>query len=122
MQYPRYVKKITLLLALVGAVQLGFAFAPSHIIQPLEASLLREQVECHEPRKSGLRDGQLESSITHKFLKYLPLAKAIYEEKGQQQKILMPGIVVDDVIVMLHDTPQSLYTKTDPLSLERSPG
>lgn len=120
MQYPCYVKKIIALLAFVCTIQFGFASIPCQPIQRPEAKLLMHASQ--KPNKSGLQDGHQESSITLKYLKYLSLAKAIYEEKAQQQKLSMPGIVVDDVIVMLHDTPHSLYSKTTPLHLERSPG
>lgn len=120
MQYPCYVKKIIVLLAFVGTVQLGLASAPGHIIQPIDNESLVHQTQ--QPHKPKCQDGHQESSITIKYLKYLTLAKVIYEEKAKEQKLPMPGIVVDDVIVMLHDTPRSLYTRTTPLYLERSPG
>ena len=122
MQYFCFGKKIGLWLVFICLVQLGFARTVVPVLKPLDGKQIACQTESQQPQRSGLQAGDLESSIQLKHLKYVPLTKIIYEETKRHHKLLLPGVVVDDVIVMLHDAPHSLYTKTSPPGLERSPG
>lgn len=122
MKYLCFGKKSSLLLALICLVQFGFANTLDHSFEPQDSKLIVIQEDSQHPQKTGLQHGHLESSIRLKSQKYAPLTKTIYEVRKKQPALYLPSIVVDDVIVMLHDTPHSLYTKTSRSNLERSPG
>lgn len=122
MKYFGFGKKISLLLVWICLVHFGFATETTYSI---EAPLLEKetyQPERQSPAKSVLQHGHQESSIELIRLKYAPLTDVIIEANEKQEKLLLPSIVVDDVIVMLHDSPHSLYSKTSRPRYERSPG
>ncbi|NRB48047.1 MAG: hypothetical protein HRU41_10275 [Saprospiraceae bacterium] len=122
MKYFGFGKKISLLLVWICLVHFGFAAETTYSI---EAPLLEKETykpESQSPAKSALQHGHQESSIDLIRLKYAPLLELIIEADKKQEKILLPSIVVDDVIVMLQDSPHSLYSKTSRPPYERSPG
>ncbi len=114
MKYFGFGKKIGLLL--VGICLVHFTFAAPAL------SKETYKPESQVPVKQSLQYDHQESSIEVIKLKYAPLTEVIYEARKKQEKLLLPSIVVDDVIVMLQDSPHSLYSKTSRLHYERSPG
>ena len=122
MKYFGFGKKICLLLVWICLVHFGFAagtmYSPTAPTQEQDTY----KPESQFPAKHSLRQAHQERSIEIIRLKYAPLTEVIYEVQKKQEKILLPNIVVDDVIVMLQDRPHSLYTKHSRPHLERSPG
>ncbi len=122
MKYFGFGKKIGLLLVWICLVHFSFAAEASYSIEILHLTKETYKPESQFPAKSTLQDQHQESSIEFIRLKYAPLTEVIYEANKKQEKILLPNIVVDDVIVMLQDSPHSLYSKTSRPYYERSPG
>lgn len=122
MKYFGFGKKIGLLLVWMGLVHFGFAAEATYAVEVPALAQETYKPESQFPAKQVLRHGHQESSIEIIRLKYAPLTEVIYEAHKKKEKILLPSIVVDDVIVMLQDTPHSLYTKISRPHYERSPG
>ncbi|MBX2877394.1 MAG: hypothetical protein KTR30_35055 [Saprospiraceae bacterium] len=122
MKYFGLGKKISLLLVWICLVHFGFAASPTYSIETPTLATETYKPESQVPAKQVLRHGHQESTIELIRLKYAPLTEVIYEVRKKQDGILLPNIVVDDVIVMLQDSPHSLYSKTSRPPYERSPG
>ncbi len=70
----------------------------------------------------GIWQGFFASSIQRMSQKYLPLSRTLLQESKQKELPILPSIVVDDVIVMVHDQPNPFYSKGMSHHFERSPG
>lgn len=122
MKYFGYGKKIGLILVWICLVHFGFAAGTTHALEAPAIEKETYKPQSQFPAKQALRYDHQESSIEVIKSKYAPITEAIYEARKKQEKILLPSIVVDDVIVMLQDSPHSLYSKSSRLHYERSPG
>lgn len=70
----------------------------------------------------GIWQGYFTSSIQRMSQKYLPLSRSLLQEAKQKELPSLPSIVVDDVIVMVHDQPNPFQLKGMSHHFERSPG
>lgn len=114
MKYFGFGKKISLLL--VGICLVHFIVAAPAL------SKETYKPESQVPVTQGLQYDHQESTIEVIKLKYAPLTEVIHEVRKKKEKLLLPSIVVDDVIVMLQDSPHSLYSKSSRQHYERPPG
>lgn len=122
MKYLGFGKKIGLLLVWICLAHFTFAAGTTYSLETPALERETYQPASQVPVKQALNYEHQESSIEVIKLKYAPLTEVIYEVRKKQEKILLPSIVVDDVIVMLQDAPHSLYSKSSRLHYERSPG
>lgn len=122
MQYIQRGKKLSLLLAF--CCFFGFSYGHNQVLdiklQPLQYST--PHLSKNKVLVIGLWQGYFASSIQRMGQKYLPLSRSLLQVSKQKELPSLPSIVVDDVIVMVHDRPNPFYIKGMSHHLERSPG